>query len=133
MNYLRLVATSPVRAWAWGQRYPYAALAQPPPGNQLRAGLAARGLVQPPPAGQHRRRRHHQRHSGHLQTTTIGMEPWDSITAIGLKGVALKLQGARSLEGIADKSNPNYSSIHQGFYHRLPGTPPPPHPNYRIN
>ncbi|PZO32941.1 MAG: hypothetical protein DCF17_22520 [Shackletoniella antarctica] len=26
MNYLRLVATSPARAWAWGQRYPYAAI-----------------------------------------------------------------------------------------------------------
>ncbi|HSP31470.1 MAG TPA: hypothetical protein VLO13_05595 [Halomonas sp.] len=26
MKYLRLIATSPARAWAWGQRYPYAAI-----------------------------------------------------------------------------------------------------------
>ncbi len=26
MRHLRLVATAPARAWAWGQRYPYAAI-----------------------------------------------------------------------------------------------------------
>ena len=26
MNYLRLIATSPARAWSWGQRYPYGAI-----------------------------------------------------------------------------------------------------------
>lgn len=26
MNYLQLIATSPARAWSWGQRYPFAAI-----------------------------------------------------------------------------------------------------------
>lgn len=27
MKHLRLVLTAPARAWSWGQRYPYAAIA----------------------------------------------------------------------------------------------------------